>query len=112
MPYEVMLLENASKDLEAIFSFLVHSAGNTKALQEIELLENACNSLSENPQRGSVPRELEKTGAFEYRQIIRKSYRIIYQIIEKKVFIYGIIHGRRDVKEILRQRLFFKNRRQ
>ena len=103
-----MLLENASKDLEAIFGYLVHSAGNIKALAEIELFENACNSLSENPQRGSVPHELEKTGAFEYRQIVSKSYRIIYQIIEKYVFIYGIIHGRRDVKEVLRQRLFFK----
>lgn len=107
MPYEVMLLENASKDLEAIFSYLLHSTGNIKAIQEIELLEDACDSLSDNPERGSVPHELEKIGAFEYRQIIFKSYRIIYQIVEKNVFIYGIIHGRRDVKEILRQRLSF-----
>ena len=106
MPYEVMLVENASKDLEAIFRYLLNSAGNTKAIQEIELLENACGSLSENPERGSVPHELEKTGAFEYRQIIFKSYRIIYQIVEKNVFIYGILHGRRDVKETLRKRLY------
>ncbi len=108
MPYTVMLLETASKDLEAIYRYLNKSVSNSKALKEIEYLEKACDSLSENPERGNVPRELEKTGAFDYRQIISKSYRIIYQIIENNVFIFGIIHGRRNVQEILRQRLFIQ----
>ena len=108
MPYTVMLLDNAGKDLEAMYRYLNQSAGKTKALKEIEILEKGVDSLSENPERGNVPRELERTGAFEYRQIISKSYQIIYQIIETNIFIFGIIHGRRNVQEILRQRLFIK----
>jgi toxin ParE1/3/4 len=108
MPHTVMLLENAGKDLMALYRYLNRAAGKTIAIKEIEFLEKACDSLSENPERGNVPRELERTGIFEYRQIIAKSYRIIYQIIENNVFIFGIIHGRRNVQEILRQRIFMK----
>jgi toxin ParE1/3/4 len=106
--YNVMLLEPASKDLKAILRYLNHAVGNRIALKEIEALEAACDSLAENPECGSVPHELEKIRAFEYHQIISKSYRIIYQIIEDNVFVFAIIHGRRNIQDILRQRLFIR----
>ena len=108
MPHNVLILESAGKDLEAIWDYLCHSVGHKAALKEIEYLEAACATLSENPQRGSVPRELESAGVSEYRQILSKSYRIIFQVVENNVFVFGILHGRRNVQEILRQRLLIQ----
>ena len=54
MRYEVLLLENAIKDLEVIYKSLTQSASREIALREIEVLEAACASLSENPDRGSL----------------------------------------------------------
>lgn len=108
MSFNVMLLESASKDLESIYRFLKVSASEAIALREIETLEAACDSLTENPERGNIPPEIERTGACEYRQIISKSYRIIYQVDEINVFIFAIVHGRRSIQDILRQRIIIK----
>jgi toxin ParE1/3/4 len=105
MQFNVVILEEAEKDLDAAYSYLKNQAGKSIAQKEIDLLETACESLSENPERGSIPYELEVIGTFEYRQIIHKKFRIIYQISESFVLIFGIPHGRRNVSEISSQRL-------
>ena len=66
---------------------------------------NACDSLSENPERGHIPDELSQIGQFDYRQIITKKYRIIYQLAKPNIFVFGIIHGNRNIGDVLRQRL-------
>jgi toxin ParE1/3/4 len=68
-------------------------------------LRKACGSLSENPERGHTPHELSKIDQFEYRQIVVKNYRIIYQVAEPNVFIFGIIHGSRNIEAVIRQRI-------
>ena len=109
MAYNVMMLESARKDLESIFLYLQQSTSSGQvALKEIDRLESACNSLADNPERGTIPREIEKTGMFEYRQIISDPYRIIYQITEGNVFIFGIFHGRRSIQDVLKQRIIIK----
>jgi toxin ParE1/3/4 len=105
MRFNVVIFEDAEKDLDAVYSYLKNKAGKSIARKEIDLLETACESLSENPERGSTPRELEVVGTFEYRQIIHKKVRIIYQILEGFIFIFGILHGRKNVSDILSQRL-------
>jgi toxin ParE1/3/4 len=105
MQFNVVILKEAEKDLDVVYSYLKNQVGKSIAQKEINLLETACESLSDNPERGSIPRELEVIGTFEYRQIIHKKLRIIYQISEGFVFIFGILHGRRNVSEILSQRL-------
>jgi plasmid stabilization system protein ParE len=64
MPYKIMFLENASKDLEVIYGYLKQTAGKEFALNEINALEAACDSLSNNPERGTVPSGIGKNGRF------------------------------------------------
>ena len=45
------------------------------------------------------------TQIFEYRKIIEKKHRIIYQLANPNIFVFGIIHGSRNIGEVLRQRL-------
>jgi toxin ParE1/3/4 len=105
MRYAVFILQEAELDLEAIFRYLLGSGNPGAAKDMIRLIRQACDSLSQMPERGHVPLELARAENYDYRQIIVKPYRIIYQIVESSVFIFGIIDGRRNVDEVLRQRL-------
>jgi len=105
MSYTVLLLEEAVKDIEAIYRYS-RKSGNKKAAKDLVInIRKACESLTENPERGHIPDELSQIGQFEYRQIIVKKYRIIYQLAKPNIFIFGIIHGNRNIGEVLRQRM-------
>jgi len=56
-------------------------------------------------ERGSHPRELLALGIREYRETCFKPYRVIYRIIGKRVFVYLIADGRRDMQTLLERRL-------
>ncbi len=105
MAYTVLMLEGAVTDLEAIYRY-IRKSGNKKAAKDMVVtIRKACDSLSENPERGHIPHELSKVGQFEYRQIIAKNFRIIYQVAQPNIFIFAIIHGNRNIAEVLRQRI-------
>lgn len=104
MRYEVILLEEADSDLISIYGYLKRNAAKSIARKEIERLETACLSLEENPERGSIPKELPPGGNFNLRQLIIKEYRIFYKIVESKVAIYGFLHGRRNIRDLLIKR--------
>lgn len=105
MPYTVLLLEEAVKDIEAIYRYIRKSGSKKAAKDMVITLRKACDSLSENPERGHIPDELSQIGQFDYRQIITKKYRIIYQLAKPNIFVFGIIHGNRNIGDVLRQRL-------
>ncbi len=105
MPFTVLLLEEAVQDIEAIYNYLQKTGNKQAALIMVSSLRKACDSLSENPERGHIPPELSRIPHFEYRQITRNKFRIIYQVARPNVFIFGIIHGARNIGEVLRQRL-------
>jgi toxin ParE1/3/4 len=105
MPYTVLFLEDAVQDIEAIYRY-IRKSGNEEVAKEMVLsLRRACASLAEDPERGHIPIEHSRTSHFEYRQIIQNKFRILYQVAEPNVFVFGIIHGARNIGEVLRQRL-------
>jgi toxin ParE1/3/4 len=61
--------------------------------------------LSRFPERGSHPKELLSLGIKEYRQTFFKPYRLVYRITDRKVTIYLIVDGRRDMQAVLARRL-------
>jgi toxin ParE1/3/4 len=84
----------------------IKAAGRPEAAKKLyEQLAKACDSLSQHPERESVPSELEGISEMLCRQIVIKNYRIIYQVIGKVVIIHGIIDGRRNLRETMRQRI-------
>jgi len=105
MPFTILLLEDAMQDIEAVYRHLRRSGSEKAAKEMVSSLRTACSSLSEHPERGHVPPELSKTAHFEYRQIIEGKFRIVYQVAEPNVFVFGIIHGARNIADVLKQRL-------
>ena len=104
MIFAVEFTTGARQDLLKIYRY-IKAAGSPKAAKKLyEQLSKACDSLSQNPERGNVPSEIEGLSEMLCRQIVIKNYRIIYQVIGKVVIIHGIIDGRRNIREAIRQR--------
>ena len=104
MRFVVEFTTGARQDLLKIYRY-IKTAGSPEAAKRMyEQLSKACDSLSRNPERGNVPAEIEGLSEMLCRQIVIKNYRIIYQVIGKVVIIHGIIDGRRNIREIMRQR--------
>ncbi len=65
----------------------------------------AASRLDQNPRRGRIVPELWEHGIFEYREIIVSPYRIIYRMQNEEVRIMAVLDGRRNLADILLQRL-------
>ena len=104
MSFVVEFTTGARQDLLKIYKYIKVAGSPEAAKRMYEQLSKACDSLSRNPERGNVPAEIEGLSEMLCRQIVIKNYRIIYQVIGKVVIIHGIIDGRRNIREIMRQR--------
>jgi toxin ParE1/3/4 len=105
MRFEVLLTEHAYHDLEDIYNHIAEHDSVAKAEALLNNLEKVIEALSTHPNRGAFPGELSALGIRDYRQLVFKPYRIIYRVIEKRVYIYLIADGRRDLQSLLAKRL-------
>ncbi len=103
--FEVLLTADAERDLEDLYRYIASSDSRANADRVLDRLLGAAESLASNPERGSHPRELRSVGITEFRQVFFKPYRVIYRVIEKRVVVYLVADGRRDMQELLSQRL-------
>lgn len=106
MRFEVLLTQDANRDLEEIYAYIARHDALGKADELLDGIGNVVENLARFPRRGSYPRELLALGIREYRQKVFKSYRIIYRVIEQRVYVYLIADGRRDFQSLLARRLF------
>jgi toxin ParE1/3/4 len=105
MTYEIYLSVDAEQDAEEIYLYIARHDSFKKAERILASIQEKCDSLAHNPERGHYPPELERLGIFEYREIHFKPYRIIYQIKEHSVIAHAILDGRRNLDELLQKRL-------
>ncbi len=105
MTYRVRLLDDAERDLEEIVDYVAAHDSAEKALRLLDRLEEKCESLSTHANRGHVPPELRKVGVSEYREVHFKPYRIIYRVEKREVYVYAVVDGRRDLRDLLQRRL-------
>ena len=105
MSFSVLLTDDAVRDLEELYDYVDQHDVPGKADYVLEQIEKVFSSLSENSRRGVYPKELVSIGIKEYREIFFKPYRIIYRIMEEKVFVLLIVDGRRNMQELLQRRL-------
>ena len=105
MRFEVLLTEDAYRDLDELYSYVAEHDSPGKAQDLLDHINDTIETLSAYPSRGTFPKELSVLGIHEYRQLFYKPYRIIYRVVEKRVYIYLIADGRRDFQSLLAQRL-------
>ena len=106
MPFSVYLTDHAARDLEEIHEYISLNDASRKADAVLSKFESVFETLADFPERGSHPKELATLGILEYRQVFFKPYRIIYRVLEKRVYVVLIADGRRDMQALLERRLF------
>ena len=105
MGFMVRITKYAEADLLAIYEWIAEHDDIASADYVLDSLESTCLQLETIPDRGHVPPELERVQVMEYREILWKSYRIIYQVAGKTVHILAVLDGRRDLGDLLIRRL-------
>lgn len=105
MRFNVLLTADAERDVDEIYGYIVAHDSPGNAGHVLDRIEEALQSLSTFPERGAYPKELVALGIREYRQTFFKPYRVIYRIIERRVYVYLIADGRRDMQTLLERRL-------
>ncbi|MEI6640198.1 MAG: type II toxin-antitoxin system RelE/ParE family toxin [Chlorobium sp.] len=75
------------------------------ALHVLENIRDKASALYAFPDRSRVVPELHSNGIFIYRELIISPWRLLYRITESNVYITAVLDSRRNVEEILLQRL-------
>ncbi|MDR0313619.1 MAG: type II toxin-antitoxin system RelE/ParE family toxin [Treponema sp.] len=102
--YHVNVNKTAEKDLREIIKYI--SKNNPmNALNVLERIEKRINFLNKFPEKGGYVPELLKNNIKDYRQLIEPPWRIIYRIDDNIVNVLIIIDSRRNVQDILVERL-------
>lgn len=101
----VVITLDAERDLQEIFDFIAAQDSVVPAEAVLRELERAIESLARHAARGAVVPELAALGMRQYRQLIVKPYRVIYQLHESHVFVVLIAHAARDMQSLLQLRL-------
>ena len=105
MRLEVLLTQDAEQDLEDLYAYIAEFDSPKSANHVLDRLLEVTESLAGSPERDSPPKELRSLGIREYRQVFFKPYRVIYRVLDRRVVIYVIADGRRDMQTLLSNRL-------
>jgi len=102
--YRVEWAEVARKDLFGIVDDLVARSPDA-ALSTLDRLQRRADSLKTAPGRGRLVPELERLQVRQYRELVVSPYRLIYRISESAVLVLGVFDSRRNLEDILLERL-------
>jgi len=102
--YSVLWTEVAERDLREIIAFI---AGDNvpNALHVLENIRDKASAFYVFPERGRVVPELQSNGIFIYRELIISPWRLLYRITDSNAYITAVLDSRRNVEDILLQRL-------
>jgi toxin ParE1/3/4 len=103
--YDVIFDQDAEDDLFDIYAFVALNDSVEKADRLFAALRQTCLKLRKLPLRGNIPTELSEIGVIEFRELHCKPYRILYSLESTTVFVHCVLDGRRDIQDILQERL-------
>ncbi len=102
--YKVIWSNTAEHDLERIVEYIaIDSPSN--ALTVLTKIKKKSEALYNFPERGRIIPELREFNILQYREIIIDPWRVIYKITDKNVFVMSVFDSRRNVEDILLDRL-------
>ncbi|MEE9431214.1 MAG: type II toxin-antitoxin system RelE/ParE family toxin [Melioribacteraceae bacterium] len=105
MKCKVNIVKSAEDDLVEIYKYIYFNDCEENADKIYAKLIQKISSLQEFPKRGRILPELKLLGVEDFLEINYKPFRIIYQIIEKVIFVHCVLDGRRDMQKLLQERL-------
>lgn len=98
--------EVARRDLLAIADYLLEKSPEN-AERVISRIEKKASTLSSFQSRGRVLPELARLQIREYRELQAPPYRLVYRVEAARILVLGIFDSRRNLEDILLERLLF-----
>ena len=104
--YEVVWAGVAEKDLGGIIDRIASERPNA-ARDILEKIKQSASDLQSSHERGRIVPELLDQGIHIYRELIIPPWRLIYRVSDHSVYILSLLDSRRDVEDILLNRLAY-----
>ncbi len=96
--------ETAYTDLESIIEYIsIDNMDN--ALHILHKIKEKAETLYSFPDRGRIVPELKFHNIESYRELILDPWRILYKIEKDTEYVMSVIDGRRNMEDILLERL-------
>lgn len=89
----------ASEDLQELEDFIARDSV-LHAIQFVDRIVEAAETLDTAPQRGRVIPEFERE---DIRELLFRAYRIVYMVDDDVVTVLRIVHGARDLTDLIRR---------
>jgi len=105
--YRVLWAKAAEEDLKSIIEYICID-NPSAARDSLKKIKSKVSCLCSFPQRGRVVPELKDHGILQYRELIIPPWRVIYRISEEQVYVLLVIDSRRNVEDVLLERLVRK----
>jgi toxin ParE1/3/4 len=101
---KIVISSVASDDIAALLHYAMAHATLEAATKLDALLDEALASLERLADRGRIVPELQVRGISTYREVIRGTYRIVYRVMAREVWVLAVVDGRRDLDGLLFER--------
>ena len=102
--HHVVWADVARKDLKQIIDHIAQDSPDD-ALHILHKIRQRAAELHAMPDQGRIVPELKEQGIQTYREIIVAPWRIVYRVSDTTVFVLSVIDSRRNVEDILLDRL-------
>ncbi len=102
--YKVIWAATAENDLADIVAYVANNSP-TNTLKILGEIKEASLQFYHHPERGRIMPELQDQGILQYRELIVLPWRVMYRTEGKNVFVLSVLDSRRNVEDILLDRL-------
>lgn len=105
MSVRVVVLRGAEADLRELRRYVLHRFGERAWLQSLTAIRATIERIARHPEAGCVPDELVPLGLTQYRQMLSRANRIVYEQRADVAFVHLVCDARRDLTAVLMRRL-------
>ncbi|MBF0198578.1 MAG: type II toxin-antitoxin system RelE/ParE family toxin [Planctomycetes bacterium] len=102
--HKVIWSPSAEQDLEDIILY-IDEENPINAQTIFEKIQNVTVNLELYPSKGKVIPELKAFGITSFQQIVLSPWRILYRQSNSTVYVMAVIDSRRDIEDILFNRI-------
>jgi len=105
LSFRVRISAEAEAGLSGIIDFILVRERLARAAAVEERILSVLEQLETVPSAGRVVPELQRQGVLAYREVLAAPWRVLYRVVGREVRVVAIVDGRRDMYELLHERL-------
>jgi plasmid stabilization system protein ParE len=102
--FEVVWAESAQSDLRRIIEYIARD-NPIHARNIFHKIQRKTSHLYHFPMRGRIIPELHEQGVMLYREVVIPPWRVMYRISGQSVFVVAVVDSRRNIEDLLLERL-------